>query len=235
MALLEHTANYTDHVPRGFKVNMIFKDRLEAGQLLVARLKEMGIKNPFVMGIPRGGIIAASEIAKELKAPLDVVISRKLGLPSQPELGFGAIAPGGIMVLNEEIVKLAKIDPETIEKVRKEEDIEIKRRMSAYRDNLPAPDLLGKSVILVDDGIATGITANATIKYLKGLKPKEIILAAPVASTEAAKDLKGLVDSTVFLDIPDNFYAVGQFYLDFPQTTDEEVTNILREYNNLSK
>lgn len=199
--------------------------------MLASRLKAENIAAPFVIAIPRGGVIIAAEIASVLGAPLDVAVSRKLGLPDQPELGFGAVAPDGIMVLNEDVVYMANLRTEDIERVRKVEENELKRRVATYRANIPPLDLAGRDVILVDDGIATGITAKATIAYLRTFAPNSIILASPVASTEAAKGLKDLVEKEIFLEVSSDFYGVGQFYRDFPQVTDSEVINILRGYN----
>lgn len=206
---------------------MVFKDRKEAGQLLAEKLKSEQIKNPFIFGIPRGGVVVAAEIAQELKVPFDAVICRKLGVPVHPELGFGAIADDRIIVLNDALIKSIKITPDTIKAVKHAEEMELARRIELFRKGKKMPDISKNNAIIVDDGIATGVTVKAAIAYLRTLNPLSIIVAAPVCAKDSYDEIKGIADREICLSVSENFYAVGQFYQDFPQTTDEEVKNIL--------
>lgn len=195
----------------------IFKDRRAAGKLLAHRLE--GSEADLVMGIPRGGVVVASEISDQLKLPLDIIVTRKIGSPNQPELALGAIDPDGEVVWEDNVV-------DHLDKVIKEEWKELKRREDLYRRGRKELEIKGKRVILVDDGIATGSTILAAIKYLNrhGVK---VILAVPVASKEALDRIKGEVDEVVVLHTPDYFQAVGQFYEQFNSVLDEEVIQLL--------
>ena len=207
---------------------MVFKDREEAGQLLADELKKLNLENPFILAIPRGGVIIGKIVAGGLSAPVDVVVCRKLGVPGHEELGFGAIAPGDVLVINDEIIKNLSIGSDTIDAVRESEKQELARRESVYRSQKGAPSITDKDVVIVDDGIATGVTIRAAIKYIKSLNPQQIIVAAPVCAADSAVEIKKEVEKTVFLSEPEYFAAVGQFYQDFPQTTDEEVITALK-------
>jgi len=181
----------------------------------------------MVLGIPRGGVPVAFEVARTLNAPLDVLVLRKLGVPGHEELGFGAIASGGIRALNSEIVEALRMSPWDIELVTEREAKELKRREHAYRGRRPALDVKGRTVILVDDGIATGSGMRAAIDALRQMKPAQIVVAVPVAPATTCDHLRGEVDELICLATPEPFYGVGQFYYDFSQVSDEEVNELL--------
>jgi putative phosphoribosyl transferase len=205
-----------------------FIDRTHAGQLLAEELLEYaGRADVIVLGLPRGGVPVASEIAKCLHAPLDVLVVRKLGVPGWEELAMGAIASGGIRVLNESVLRNAGIPDEAIEEAVARELEELHRREMRFRGHTGAPEVAAKVVILVDDGMATGSTARAAAEALRQQNPQKIILAVPVASTDAAELLGPIVDEFKALLLPENFRAVGQWYDDFSQTTDAEVASLL--------
>lgn len=200
----------------------MFRDRVDAGMKLGLALRDFNIEDPVVLGIPRGGVIVAVEVAKILKAPLDIAIARKIGAPFDREYAIGAINSLGSVVLNEASIRELGIPNDYIERAVKEEIEEIKRRLSIYRGERDTIDIKDKSIIVVDDGLATGLTMLSVVKGVKTNNPKRIIVAVPVASYEAIKRLEG--ESEVFaLYVPEYFYAVGQFYEDFHQITDEEV------------
>lgn len=205
-----------------------FEDRHEAGRQLAAALnKYTDAKDVLVLGLPRGGVPIAHEVAKALHAPLDVFVVRKLGLPGYEELAMGAIASGGVMVLNEDVVDHASVTREEIQQVAKRESAELRRCELAFRGHSRPPEIRGKAVILVDDGVATGSTMRAAIAAIRQQGPARLIVAAPVASISAAADIRNLADETMILMTPDDFVAVGQYYQDFRQTTDQEVREIL--------
>lgn len=207
-----------------------FKNRTEAGRLLAQQLiAYANCPNLLVLGLPRGGIPVAFEVAKVLNAPLDVCIVRKLGLPSHKELAMGAIAPGGIRVLNRSVVKWFGIKHKTIEEVVAIEEKELERRDRAYRGDRPFWDLHDLSVILVDDGIATGSTIRAAIAILRQQQPERIIVGVPVAPPAACQEIEAEVDEVVCLMQPEPFDAIGLWYEDFTQTTDAEVRNLLEQ------
>jgi putative phosphoribosyl transferase len=207
---------------------MIFPNRTEAGRRLALLLHEYANReNIIVLGIPRGGVPVALEVARTLKAPLDVLVLRKLGVPGHEELAFGAIASGGIRALNREIIEALHISPWDIELVTEREARELKRREHAYRGRRPALDVKGRTVILVDDGIATGSGMRAAIDALRQMKPAQIVVAVPVAPATTCDHLRGEVDELICLATPEPFYGVGQFYYDFSQVSDEEVNELL--------
>ncbi len=208
---------------------MLFKNRKEAGSLLAERLRKIPLENPIVLALPRGGVPVAYEIAEALKAPLEVFIVRKIGAPFQPELGIGATAEGGGYWLDPKIVHFIETNPSDLEEIVEKEQKEVLHRIQLYRENRPLPSLHGRSVILVDDGLATGITARVAATELKQLGPKEIILAVPVCAPSSAEILREEVDQLVCLAEPPDFYGVGQFYSDFSQLSHEEVVTVLRE------
>ena len=183
--------------------------------------------NLTVIAITRGGVPVAFEVARMLKAPLDILVLRKLGVPGHEELGFGAIASGGIRALNPEIVEALRISPLDIEAVTNREVKELKRRERAYRGDRPALDVRGRTVILVDDGIATGSGMRAAVNALRQMKPARIVIAVPVAPASTCDHLRQEVDDLVCLAMPDPFYGVGQFYYDFSQVSDREVNELL--------
>ena len=176
-----------------------------------------------------GAIPLAFEIAVALHAPLDTIVVRKLGVPSQPELAFGAIASGGIRVINDDVVEsLFSLDDDTIERVAQREMTELRRREQAYRLDRPYPELGGKDVVLVDDGLATGATMRAAAEAVNSKSPSSLVVAVPVGSASAVDKVAAIVDRVICLESPASFYAVGQFYVDFGQTTDNEVRELLR-------
>jgi predicted phosphoribosyltransferase len=209
---------------------MNYDDRYQAGRVLVDSLKNYAKRTDvIVLALPRGGVPVGYEIAHKLSLPLDIFIVRKLGVPGHEELAMGAIASGGITVLNEEIVNLLHISTEAIDRIQKSEQEELLRREQVYRGNRPSPDLLGKTIILVDDGIATGYTMRAAIAALKQKKPAKLIVAIPVAARSTCDEIAPLVDEIICPMRPVNFYAVGLWYNDFSQTTDEEVMQLLQQ------
>ncbi|KTD04655.1 phosphoribosyltransferase [Legionella feeleii] len=207
-----------------------FSDRYEAGKVIATQLKDYANKpDVIVLALPRGGVPVGYEIAKALALPLDVFIVRKLGVPGHEELAMGAIATGGTTIFNEEIIDDLHISQSTIELILQSEREELKRREIRYRDNMPPPNLQGKTVILVDDGIATGATMRAAIKAILQHKPASIILAVPVIALSTYNEMSALVDKIIYSMKPLNFYAVGLWYDDFSQTTDSEVSDLLKE------
>jgi putative phosphoribosyl transferase len=205
----------------------IFASRTDAGQQLAQMLTRYRSQNPFVLALPRGGVVVGYEVARRLCAPLDVLIVRKLGVPIQPELAFGAIAEGGEKVIDPRTVSYVGLCQEEIERVIATEKEEITRRLLRYRQGRPLPDLTGLTVILVDDGLATGLTAQAAVRALRARNPAQIVLAVPVASREAAQILLKEVDNFVSLENPSSFWAVGYWYEDFSPVSDNEVMALL--------
>ncbi|HHF7375928.1 phosphoribosyltransferase [Legionella bozemanae] len=210
---------------------MNYDDRYQAGRVLVDLLKNYAKRTDvIVLALPRGGVPVGYEIAQKLSLPLDIFIVRKLGVPGHEELAMGAIASGGITVLNEEIVNLLHISTESIDTIQKSEQEELLRREQVYRGKKPFPELSGKTIILVDDGIATGYTMRAAIAALKQKKPAKLIVAIPVAARSTCDEIAPLVDEIICPMRPVNFYAVGLWYNDFSQTTDEEVMQLLQQH-----
>lgn len=211
-----------------------YRNRVEAGQYLAKELAAYeNRKDVIVLALPRGGVPVGYEIAKKLHVPLDVFIVRKLGVPGHSELAMGALAMGNIQIFNEEIIKSLGISQEEINAVIAQEQRELKRRETAYRDDKPFPTLENKTVILVDDGIATGASIRAAIKALRALKPAEIVVAVPVADKTLSEKLAPMTDRFVCPLRPLQFYAVGAWYDDFAQTEDEEVYRLLEEMSNV--
>lgn len=209
-----------------------FRDRIEAGQLLAKQLDHYA-NHPevLVLALPRGGVPVAAEVARHLRVPLDVFVVRKLGLPGHEELAMGAIARGGVRVINEAVVGSLRISDEVIDAVAEREQRELARREQAYRDDLPVPDVRGKTIILVDDGIATGSTMLAAVAALRELEAGRIVVATPAVAPTTFSEIERVADEMVAVIVPEPFYGVGQWYEDFSQTTDEEVCNILRRSN----
>jgi predicted phosphoribosyltransferase len=205
-----------------------YRDRVEAGRALARRLGAYaGRDDVLVLGLPRGGVPVAAEVARALGAPLDVFLVRKLGVPGREELAMGAIASGGVRLLNAEVVRGLRIAPDTIDRVAAAERAELERREAAYRDGRPAPEPSGKTVILIDDGLATGASMRAAVMALRKLGPARIVVAVPVAAESTCADLEAEVDEVVCGLTPEPFHAVGCWYEDFSQTTDEEVRALL--------
>lgn len=211
-----------------------FEDRAHAGRLLAAELGRFSdCKDVIVLGLPRGGVPVAFEIARQLNAPMDVLIVRKLGVPGWEELAMGAIASGGVRVLNAPVIRSAGVGEQAIEEAVEDQTKELRRREMAYRGHAGAPEVAGRTVILVDDGIATGSTVRAAIQALRQRHPAHLVLAVPVAAPDSCAMLEPLVDELVVLMQPDDFRAVGQWYADFAQTTDEEVTRLMQSARHL--
>jgi predicted phosphoribosyltransferase len=206
---------------------MAFVDRRDAGRQLAAKLSGYADDpSVVVLGLPRGGVPIAYEVAGALHAPLDVLVVRKLGVPGHRELAMGAIASGGLRVLNADVTNGLKISPAEVEAVAARELLELERQQRAYRGNAPFPELAGRTVIVVDDGLATGSTMRAAVRALRQSGPKRIIIAAPVAASETARSLREEAD-VVCLSTPAEFQAVSTWYEDFSQTSDEEVRQLL--------
>ncbi|HHP7243412.1 MAG TPA: phosphoribosyltransferase [Elainellaceae cyanobacterium] len=209
---------------------MKFQDRTESGQKLATALRRYANRpDVIVLGLPRGGIPVAYEVAKELGAPLDVYVVRKLGVPKHEELAMGAIATGGVRYLNDRVVNSLRISPDIVDQVAFKEQRELERREQVYRDNRPAPELRDRIVILVDDGLATGATMQAAIAALHHQHPAKIIGAVPVAAPEVCEALADKVDEMICAETPQPFYAVGLWYKNFSQTTDDEVRQLLKQ------
>lgn len=206
----------------------IFSDRREAGRFLAGKLAEYrGRSDLIVFGLPRGGVPVAYEVAMALEAPLDVFVVRKIGAPDQPELGMGAIASGGVRVLNRGVIDALGIARRQIEAVAAEEQGELERREREYRDNRPFPQVAGQIAILVDDGLATGSTMRAAVAALRQHGPGKIIVAVPTSAAETCEQLRGQADEVVCATTPEPFVAVGAWYEDFSQTSDDEVRRLL--------
>ena len=207
----------------------LFRDRLDAGQALARELQGHygGRKDLLVLGLARGGVPVGYEVARALGAPLDAFVVRKLGVPGHPELAMGAIATGGAQIVNDEVVSHLAIPEEAFEAVAAEERLELARRTRAFRGDRPDPVVRGKTVILVDDGLATGSTMRAAVAALRRQGPLRIVVAVPVGSSSTCAEIAGEVDDVVCAETPEPFYAVGQAYQDFAQTTDEEVKSLL--------
>src|SRR3984893_8549992 len=205
-----------------------FRDRGEAGQLLAKELSTYkGRSDVIVLALPRGGVPVAFEIARELKAPLDVLVVRKLGVPWHPELAMGAIAGDGFEVLNGDVVTGYNIAPAVIREVAEREAQEMKRRAQQYRGDRPFPSLTGLTVVVVDDGLATGSTMRGAAKAIRHESPRVIVVAVPVAAASTCRELRSEVDDVICLRTPPDFSAVGLLYKDFSQTSDEEVRRLL--------
>lgn len=207
---------------------MLFKDRTDAGQFLAKELVAYeNDPNVLVLALPRGGVPVAFEVAVLLNVPLDVFVVRKLGVPGQKELAMGAIASGGTQVLNEEIVQDFHLSSAVINQVAEREKQELERREHLYRGNHPFPVLHQRTIILVDDGLATGATMHVAILAIKKHQPAKIVVAVPVAAPQTCEELKAKVDEIICAKTPSPFYSVGLWYDKFLQTTDEEVCNLL--------
>jgi predicted phosphoribosyltransferase len=207
---------------------MIYRDRIEAGKYLAAQLAHYANRDDvLVLALPRGGVPVAFEVAKALQAPLDIFLVRKLGVPGHEELAMGAIATGGVRVLNEDTVAYLGIPAGVIDSITSIELNELERRELAYRGNRPEPNVRGKIVILVDDGLATGSTMRAAAEALHRQQPARIVVAVPVSAPQTCDEYRMGVDEIVCAITPEPFYGVGQWYLDFSQTTDDEVRQLL--------
>jgi len=207
---------------------MLFRDRADAGRHLLSRLGAYhGRPDVVVLGLPRGGIPVGYEVARGLGAPLDVFVVRKLGVPGQEELAMGAIATGGVRVVNRDVVDALHIAPDVLDRAAAQELRELERRQRSYRGDRPEPQVEGRTVILVDDGLATGSTMRAAVQALRQQRPARIVVAVPVAAFATCEELRREVEEVVCFATPEPFMAVGRFYDDFSQTTDEEVHDLL--------
>lgn len=215
---------------------MLFEDRIDAGRQLAAKLSHYANRpEVIVLALPRGGVPVAYEVAVALKAPLDVFLVRKLGAPSQRELAMGAIASGGVRVLNDDVVNYLGIPEEVIDRVAEEEMRELYRREREYRGARAMENLQDRIVILVDDGLATGSTMRAAIKALHQFKPAKIVVGVPVSAPETCAEFEQEVDEIICVQTPQPFRAVGLWYRDFSQTTDDEVRTLLARANQLTR
>ena len=205
----------------------MFADRAQAGRRLADRLLPLAGTHPVVLGLPRGGVPVAYEVAAALHAPLDVLVVRKLGVPYQPELAMGAIGEGGVRVMDDAVVRMTGVSSREIEDVERAERAELDRRTRLFRAGRPAIPLEGRTAIVVDDGIATGSTARAACRIARALGADRVVLAAPVGPVEAAARVAPDADEIICLEPPEEYYAVGQAYRDFTQTTDREVVDLL--------
>lgn len=206
-----------------------FRDRREAGQALAAALASYaGQADVLVLALPRGGVPVAVEVAEALESPLDLFLVRKLGAPRHRELAFGAIASGGVRVLNDDVVRWYGITPDEIEEIAREEQVELERRESAYREGRAALPIEGRVVILIDDGLATGSSMRASVKAVRQRNPSRIVVAVPVGARDTCDELSAHADEVVCVRSPEPFIAVGRWYGDFDQTTDQEVRDLLR-------
>lgn len=208
---------------------MIFKDRVSAGRALAKRLPDFKNKNVVVLALPRGGVPVAFEVAREINAPLDVIVVRKLGIPFQPELAMGAVGEGGVVARNEQVIQMAKITSEQFEEARLREIREVANRASKFREGRPPVDITSRQALIVDDGIATGSTAQAACEVARELGAEKVILAAPVGSREAVETLSKIADQVICLEVPETFFAVGEWYEDFSPVTDDDVVQLLRK------
>jgi putative phosphoribosyl transferase len=212
---------------------MIYRDRIEAGKHLGEELAHYANRDDvLVLALPRGGVPVAFEVAKALRAPLDIFLVRKLGVPGHEELAMGAIATGGVRVLNDDVVEYLRIPSRVIDSVAAEELRELERRERAYRGNRGQPEVKGKTVILVDDGLATGSTMRAAAGALRLQNPARIVVAVPVSAPQTCDEYRMGVDEIVCAATPEPFLGVGQWYRDFSQTTDQEVRNLLEAARN---
>jgi putative phosphoribosyl transferase len=208
-----------------------FADRREAGRVLAAALRTYaGRHDTVVLALPRGGVPVAFEVAEGLTAPLDVFLVRKLGTPGHPELAMGAIASGGIRVINSDVVRALGIRTDEIDAVARQEQRELERRQRAYLDGRDPAPVEGRVVILVDDGLATGSTMRAAVQAIRERRPSRIVVAVPVGAADTCREMAALADEVFCARVPEPFAAVGQWYLDFNQTSDDEVMELIRDH-----
>jgi len=208
----------------------LYNDRKDAGKQLAIALREYANQEDvIVLALPRGGVVVAYEVCQALNLPLDVIVVRKLGVPGHQELAFGSISIHDVTVYNDDVLSSYNLSQQAIDRVTAEQRSELHRREQVYRSKRPPLDVTGKRIILVDDGIATGATIRSAIAAIKQLKPAEIIVAIPVAPYSSCEKFQTLVDKIVCLETPYPFYAIGQWYIDFSQTSDEEVVSLMQE------
>lgn len=205
-----------------------FVDRVDAGRLLASALKDLVDKDAVVLAIPRGGVVVGYEVAKALDLSLDIIIPRKIGAPGNPELAIGAMTEDGTVLLDERIVESLRVSKEYIRQESEAQKLEIQRRLTLYRGDVPYPILENRSVIIVDDGIATGSTMKAALASVRNRGARSVIVAIPVGPPSTIRELEEKADMVVCLRTPEPFYAIGQFYANFAQTPDEQVTRLLK-------
>lgn len=208
---------------------MPFLDRSDAGRRLAARMTHLQDEDVVVLGLPRGGVPVAAQVARVLRAPLDVIVVRKLGVPVQPELGMGAIGEGDVRIINPEVVRIARVSPDEIAVVEARERAELERRARRFRGDRPRTPLTGRTAIIIDDGIATGSTARAACQVARAQGAGRVVLAVPVAPPSTCADLAADADEVICLETPEHFLAIGEWYQDFSQTSDDEVVGLLRQ------
>jgi putative phosphoribosyl transferase len=207
---------------------MAYRDRADAGRVLAGALGHLaGRDDVVVLALPRGGVPVAWEVARQLGAPLDVLLVRKLGVPGHAELAMGAIAAGGVRVLNPSVIEPLHIPPDDVERVAAREGVELARREQAYRPGRPPLDVAGRVVVVVDDGLATGSTMRAAVAAVRAMAPARVVVAVPVGSRETCRDLAAEADEVVCVRIPAGFRAVGEWYEDFSETTDDDIRALL--------
>ncbi len=212
------------------RAEILFEDRRDAGRRLAERLAPYAEERPVVFALPRGGVPVGAEVSRSLGAPLEVIVSRKLGAPGQPEFGIGAVTPGGVRVLNERTVRALGIEEDYLQMVSTRELAEAERRLRLFRgEGRPYPDLEGRTAILVDDGLATGVTARAALLALRRMNPQRLVLAVPVCAVQTAELLRPETDELICLLAPADLEAVGLWYRNFEQTSDEEVVRLLEQ------
>jgi len=215
---------------RIFGPEALFRDRRDAGQALAARLERYRGSDALVLGLPRGGVVVAAEVARRLGAELDVVVARKLGAPISPEVAIGAVTASGERVLNEELIRELDVSEAYLSGVTAIEQREARRREAWLRGNRPPPPIAGRTVIVVDDGLATGATMRAALRSVRQQSPTRLVVAVPVGSREACEALRAEADEVVCLHAPASFNAVGSYYLKFDQTSDDEVRRLLQAF-----
>ncbi len=206
----------------------LFANRIQAGQQLATAMQDISFKDGLVLAVPRGGVVVGYEVADALNLPLDVIVPRKIGAPGNPELAIGAMTEDGTVILDENLVEYMNVPQDFIERESDAQKLEIQRRMRLYRQNTPYPDLKDRDVIVVDDGIATGSTMKAALASVKNCGANSVTAAIPVGPPSTIEALKTLADRVVCLFTPESFYAIGEFYDDFSQTSDEEVIDLLK-------
>lgn len=206
---------------------MLYSDRVEAGRLLGDALRQYADEGVVVLGLPRGGVLVAAEVARALRAPLDIVVVRKLGVPSQPELGLGAIGEGGVRVANDRVIRAAKVSAEELAEIERGERHELEKRAARFRAGRAAVPLAGRTAVVVDDGIATGSTARVACQAARARGAARVILAVPVGPPDVQTSMLPDADEVVCLTTPSHFFAVGQCYRDFSQTSDDEVVDVV--------
>jgi putative phosphoribosyl transferase len=217
------------------KLSKLFIDKVDAGKQLSSALASLKSQNAIVLAIPRGGVVVGYEIARALGTPLDVIIPRKLGAPGDPELAIGAVAEDGTVILNEELASYLNVTEEYLREESAKQRLEITRRLKSYRGNAPYPNLKNRVVIVVDDGIATGYTMRAALASVRKRGAKTVVMAVPVGPASTIAEMQKYADQVICLHTPDPFYAIGQFYENFAQTTDEEVIKLLKLRHQESK